>query len=90
MIVKAAVKVRMLKDDREITIPCHRHSDSFYILHEFGYKQGTDYKQIAQGFLDEHDNFYDRVAAYKHAWFHMQLPKEEEYRPRELFSEDLY
>ena len=90
MIVKAVVKVRMLADNREITIPCHRHCDAFYILHEFGYKQGTDYKQVAQGFLDEHGKFYDRVAAYKHAWLHFQLPHEEEYKPKELFSEDLW
>lgn len=90
MITKAAVKVRMLADDREITIPCHRHCDAFYILHEFGYKQSKDYVQVAQGFLDEHDNFYDRIEAHRHAWFHFQLPHEDEYEPKELFSEDLY
>lgn len=88
MIVKAAVKVKMLNDDREITIPCHRHCDAFYILHEFGYKQGKDYVQVAQGFLDEHDNFYDRLAAKKHAQEFNQL--KENTRCAELFSEDLW
>lgn len=88
MITKAAVKIRILKDNREIILPCMRHSDIFYILHELGYKQGIDYKQIAQGFLDEHDNFYNRIAAKKHAQAHDQL--KENTRCAELFSEDLY
>ena len=88
MIVKAAVKVKMIKDDKEITIPCHRHCDAFYILHEFGYKQSKDYVQIAQGFLDEHDNFYDRIAAKRHAQEFNQL--KENTRCAELFSEDLW
>ena len=88
MIVKAAVKILNLHTKEEMTIPSHRHNDCFYILHLFNMKQGIDYKQIAQGFLDEHNNFYDRIAAYKHAWQHNQL--NEEYKPRELFSEDLW
>lgn len=90
MIVKAAVKILDMRQNKEIILPCMRHCDAFYILKEFGYKKNVDYKEIAQGFLDEEDNFYDRVAAYKHAWFHMQFPMEKEYQPTELFSEDLY
>ena len=91
MITKAAVKIQMLKHDREIILPCMRHSDIFYILHELGYKQGIDYKQIAQGFLDEHDNFYNRVEAWKHAYLHDQInPDALEHTTQELFSEDLY
>lgn len=88
MIVKAAVKVKMLADSREVIIPCMRHCDAFYILHEFGYKQNNDYVQIAQGFLDEHDNFYDRISAKKHAQAFNQL--KENTRCAELFSEDLW
>lgn len=87
MIVKAVVKVRMLQDNREITIPCHRHYDAFYILHEFGYEQSKDYVQVAQGFLDEHGNFYDRVAAKRHAQECCQI---DETKFSELFSEDLW
>lgn len=91
MIVKAAVKILDLRENKEKIIPCHRHSDAFYILHEFGYKQGIDYKQIAQGFLDEHDNFYNRVEAWKHAYLHNQInPDALEHTTQELFSEDLY
>ena len=90
MIVKAAVKIMDLRQNKEWVIPCHRHCDAFYILKEFGYKKNIDYKEIAQGFLDEEDNFYDRVAAHRHAWWRMQLPNEDEYVPSELFSEDLW
>lgn len=92
MIVSAAVKILNLHTNEEMVIPVHRHSDCFYILHLFNMKQGIDYKQIAQGFLDEHDNFYNRVEAWKHAWQHHQIQAdEEEYNQcKELFSEDLY
>lgn len=88
MIVKAAIKIYDKRKNKEIIIPCHRHCDAFYILHEFGYRQNQDYVQIAQGFLDEHDNFYDRIAAKKHAQEFNQL--KENTRCAELFSEDLW
>ena len=89
MIVKAAVKILNLHTKEEMIIPCHRHCDAFYILHLFNMKQGKDYSQLAQGFLDEHDKFYDRVEAHRHAWEHKQIISEE-YHPIELFSEDLW
>ena len=88
MIVKAAVKILNLHTNEEMIIPCHRHCDAFYILHLFNMKQGIDYKQIEQGFLDEHDNFYNRIAAKKHAQEFNQL--KENTRCAELFSEDLW
>ena len=88
MIVSAAVKIFDMRQNKEIVIPCHRHCDAFYILKEFNYKKDVDYKELAQGFLDEDDNFYDRIAAYKHAWWRNQL--KEEYKVRPLYSEDLY
>jgi hypothetical protein len=88
MIVKAAVKVLNLHTNEEMTIPCHRHCDAFYILHLFNMKQSVDYKQVEQGFLDEHGNFYDRIAAKKHAQEFNQL--KENTRCAELFSEDLW
>ena len=92
MIVKAAVKIFDKKQNKEWCIPCMRHCDAFYILKEFGYKKDIDYKEIAQGFLDEHDKFYNRVEAWKHAWRHRQIKADEEeyYQCKELFSEDLY
>ena len=88
MIVKAAVKILNLHTNEEMIIPCHRHCDAFYILHLFNMKQSVDYKQIDQGFLDEHDNFYNRIAAKKHAQEFNQL--KENTRCAELFSEYLW
>lgn len=91
MIVSAAVKILNLHTNEEMVIPIHRHCDCFYILHLFNMKQGIDYKQIAQGFLDEHDNFYNRIEAWKHAYLHNQInPDAIEHTTQELFSEDLY
>ena len=88
MIVKAAVKIFDMRQNKEIIIPCMRHCDAFEILKAFNYKKDIDYKEIAQGFLDENDNFYDRIAAKKHAQEFNQL--KENTRCAELFSEDLY
>ena len=88
MIVSAAVKIKDLRQDKEIIIPCHRHCDAFYILKQFSYKKDIDYKEIAQGFLDEHDKFYNRISAKKHAQEFNQL--KENTRCAELFSEDLW
>lgn len=92
MIVSAAVKIKDLRQNKEIIIPCHRHCDVFYILKQLAYKKDIDYKEIAQGFLDEEDKFYNRVEAWKHAWRHRQIQAdEEEYNQcKELFSEDLW
>ena len=92
MIISAAVKIKDLRQDKEIIIPCHRHCDAFYILKQFAYKKDIDYKEIEQGFLDEHDKFYNRVEAWKHAWWHRQITADEEeyYQRKELFSEDLW
>ena len=86
MITSAAVKIKDLRQNKEIIIPCY--CDAFYILKQFSYKKDIDYKEIAQGFLDENDNFYDRVAAKKHAQEFNQL--KENTRCAELFSEDLW
>ena len=88
MIVSAAVKIKDLRQDKEIIIPCHRHCDAFYILKQLSYKKNIDYKEIAQGFLDEKDNFYNRVEAWKHAYLHNQINSDATLQ--ELFSEDLW
>ena len=87
MIVCAAVKVFIYPLNKEVIIKCHRHCDAYEILHDFNYTR-KDYETIEQGFLDENDIFYNRIDAYKHAWWHMQL--KEEYKVRELYTEDLY
>ena len=62
------------------------------ILKEFGYsKDDFESNQNDQGFLDEHDNFYNRVEAWKHAYLHDQInPDALEHTIQELFSEDLW
>ena len=86
MIVKAAVKIFDKKQNKEWIIPCHRHCDAFYILKEFGYTK-QDYTELEQGFLDEHDNFYNRIAAYD------EVMKSGQRQFRDgvmLYSEDLW
>ena len=90
MIVKAAVQIQDLRQNIIWEIPCHRHSDAFYILKMMGYKKDIDYKELAQGFLDEEDNFYTRIEAYKHAYYNEQIDKMQDYKVKELFSEDLW
>lgn len=87
MITSAAVKILDKRQNRIFCIPCHRHCDAFLILKEFGYQPAYDYDVMAQGFLDEYDNFYNRVEAKKHAQECHQV-KETEFA--ELFSEDLW
>jgi len=89
MIVKAAVQIKDLRQNTIWEIPCHRHSDAFYILKMMGYKKDIDYHEIDQGFLDENDKFYDRVSAWKHAWWHKQVEGTID-EPKELYSEDLW
>lgn len=99
MVCRAAVKVLDLRQNKELTIPCHRHCDAFYILKEFGYKKSVDYKEIAQGFLNEHDEFMTRIEAWKEAFKCSQFSEKvmEQYWvdetdpiPTELYSEDLW
>lgn len=90
MVCRAAVKIYDKRQDKEITIPCHRHCDAFVILKEFGYKRFTDYVEIAQGFLDEHDNFLTRTEAWQEAYNNYQLKDGEDGLCRELYSEDVW
>lgn len=90
MIACAAVRIYDKRQEKEIIMPVHRHYDAFYILKQLGYKKNIDYKEIAQGFLDEHDNFYTRIEAYKHAYYNKQIVKMQDCQVKELFSEDLW
>lgn len=97
MITRAAVKIHDKRQDKEMIIPCHRHCDAFLILKEFGYKRFEDYEEIAQGFLDEHDNFLSRINAWTEAnRCHQFLDSYIEEHiddivpPTELYSEDLW
>ena len=88
MIAKAAVKIYDKRQNAIITIPCHRHADAFFVLKSFGYRRFIDYNEIAQGFLDEEDNFLTRVEAKQVALKCGQLTHETDFA--ELYSEDLW
>ena len=90
MVCRAAVKILFFDTNstKEITIPCHRHCDAFQILHDFGFQKHVDFKEVAQGFLDEHDNFMDRREAFVEAVRRGQIQSEGQCK--ELYSEDLW
>lgn len=107
MVAKAAVKIKLLTnfydwttDPGEIIIPCHRHADAYEILNMFHYRDGKEYMAIAEGFLDENDNFMTRVEAWREAFRCYQFPEKvmEQYWtgekdpmvPTALYSEDLW
>lgn len=89
MITKAAVKIMDLRQNKEVIIPCHRHSDAYKILYDFRYKKNIDYYKIQEGFLDEDDNFLDRHCAYLEAIYDHQILINDS-NSKELFSEDIY
>lgn len=72
MVAKACVIVdipnRYLPKVKDrITIPCHRHADAYEILNALGYRDGKEYTVVAEGFLDENDNFMSRKRAWHEA-----------------------
>lgn len=87
MIVKAATIIQDKRQNKRIIIPCMRHGDVFFILKQFGYQKIADYEEIEQGFLDEHNNFYNRIEAHKHAYSCGQIHNA---TVTELYSEDLW
>lgn len=89
MVTKAAVIIFDKRQNKNVTIPVHRHCDAFYILKEFGYKLNKDYTILQQGFLNEYDEFMTRVQAYNEACNCNQIVPETNL-PTELFSEDIY
>jgi len=88
MVCRAAVKIFDNRQQKEIIIPCHRHCDAFQILHDFGYRR-EDFKELAQGFLDEHDRFMSRIEAKHEAKRCRQVS---DFSPidEELYSEDVW
>ena len=87
MIVSAVVKF-VTKNGKQFDIPCHRHSDAFYIISQFLSLSSDeiDRDKTQEGFLDENWVFYDRLSACEHAYKCRQI----KFRNQELFSEDLW
>lgn len=97
MIISAAVKILLKRENREITIPCHRHGDAYKILKDLGF-QPSDFETVKQGFIayvvdpDKRINwietFLDRKEALAHAKRVHQISTS--ISEDELCSDDLY
>ena len=97
MIISAAVKILLKKENREVIIPCHRHGDAYKILKDLGFHP-SDFEIIKQGFIAyvvDPDNrinwietFLDRKEALAHAKRSHQISTS--ISEDELCSEDLY
>ena len=97
MITAAAVKILLKKENKEVTIPCHRHGHAYQILRDLGF-QPSDFKTIKQGFIDYEadpddpfngiETFLDREEALELALKSGRIT--ESINDRELFSEDLW
>lgn len=90
MITKAAVKIFDIRQNKEVIIPCHRHSDAYEILYSFGYKKNVDYTITKEGFLDEDGTFLNRHAAWLEAIYSRQVSADCDAMLKELYSEDLW
>lgn len=92
MIAKACVIIHTKQEygDREITIPCHRHADAFYIISQLLDRDEIDKPRTQQGFLTHEEKFLDRYDAMDHAIACNQLPPEAKEACAELYSEDLW
>lgn len=92
MITRACVII-FDKKGKKYTIPCHRHSDAYWIISQFLSQYKIDKSRTIEGFLDEENNFYNRYEAYDHAILYSQIIDEREaddFKACELFSEDLW
>ena len=97
MIISAAVKILLKKENREVTMPCHRHGDAYKILKDLGF-QPSDFETVKQGFIayvvdpDKRINwietFLDRKEALTYAKKNRQILTS--MSDDELYSEDLY
>ena len=94
MIVSAAVRLKIIPQDKVITIPVHRHADAYEIMKLMGF-HAANIQTIEQGFYkyvsDEGYTFLDRYDAADHAYECGQLVEDaEQERITCLFSEDLW
>ena len=97
MIISAAVKILLKRENREVIIPCHRHGDAYKILKDLGFHP-SDFETVKQGFIayvadpDKRINwietFLDRKEALAHAKRVHQISTS--ISEDELYSEDLY
>ena len=92
MIASACVRFHTKKEygDREITIPCHRHADAFYIISQLLDFYEIDKTKTEQGFLTHDETFLNRYDAMDEAIRCNQVPLFLKDKHAELYSEDLW
>ena len=93
MLITKACVITFDKAGKKYTIPCHRHSNAYWIISQFLSQDKIDKSRTQEGFLDEQDNFYNRYEAYNHAVLDGQIidiREVDDFRVCELFSEDLW
>lgn len=97
MILAAAVKYEVEATGKEVILCGARHCDIFNQLKGLGFKPQQGYKMVAQGFIDQENNFLTREEAYEHAKTCGQLCTSiiimrEEFNPfgKQLMTEDLW
>ena len=99
MIICAALLVKHESfDGGNLIIPCHRHHNGYYILHELNNTVLSEAKRnrnIEHGFMTDEGDFLNREEAYNHALKCGQLSASNRQFKRQrnedgLFSEDLY
>ena len=92
MIASACVIIHTKEEygNREITIPCHRHADAFYIISQLLDRDEIDKPRTEQGFLTHDDRFLNRYDAMQEAIRCGQVPFGADKLCAELYSEDLW
>lgn len=79
------------KDGHRIEIPCHRHSDAYYIIAQLVDRDKIDKPLTEEGFWDENARFLDRHQAYHEALRCNQIKSDNDHAVSELlYSEDLW
>ena len=90
MITKACV-IFFTKDNKKYEIPCHRHSDAFYIISQFIPANQIDKNKTLQGFYNENEEFLNRYDAFEEAKKCNQIKENTElFLYKELYSENLW
>ena len=67
MILASAIKFHIEATDKDVVLCGCRHGDVFAQLDALGFDPHKGYKEIEQGFIDNHNNFLTRQEAFEHA-----------------------
>ena len=95
MVICAALKIHVYATNKDVILPCFRHSTGFQLIADLGFDAKKGYHVIEQGFLATGNRFLNRHDAFEHAVSCGQLSKttiywHEDEHSEQLYSEDLY